>query len=105
MASPSVILLQETKMDSSSLLEATNKIYNNTGEATIISHGAFGSIATLWNEQIWSSKVISNTQNCILTVLKNKDNNNVILWSISTFQTLIKTKWKPGPPSQIYETP
>jgi exonuclease III len=105
MASPSVILLQETKMDSSSLLEATNKIFNNTGGATVSSQGASGGIATLWNEQIWSSEVISETQNWILTVLKNKDNNNVILWSISTCQTLIKTKWKPGPLSQISETP
>jgi exonuclease III len=78
MASPSIILLQETKMDSSSLLEETNKIVNNTGEVAVISQGASGGIVTLWNEQIWSSEVIFETQNWILIILKYKDNNSVI---------------------------
>jgi len=78
MASPLVILLQETKMDSSSLLEATNKIFNNIGRAVVSSQGSSGNITTLWKEHIWSSEVISKTENWILTVLKNKNNNNVI---------------------------
>jgi exonuclease III len=78
MASPSVILLQETKMDSSSLLEATKKVYNTTGGAVVSSHGASGGITTLWNEQIWTSEVILETQSWLLTVLKNKDNNSII---------------------------
>jgi len=55
MASPSVILLQETKMESSSLLEATKKIYNTIGGAIVSSHVTFGDIPTLWNKQIWNS--------------------------------------------------
>jgi exonuclease III len=78
MASPSVILLQETKMDSSSLLEATKKNFNTTGGAVVSSQGASGGIATLWNEQTWNSEVIFETQNWLLTVLKNKDNNSII---------------------------
>jgi exonuclease III len=78
MVNPSIILLQETKMESKSILEATSKLYKNTGGATVSSQGASGGIATLWNEQIWNSEVISDTQNWILTVLKNKDNNSVI---------------------------
>jgi exonuclease III len=52
MASPSIILLQETKMDSMSILEATSKLFKNTGGATVNSQGASGGIATLWNKNM-----------------------------------------------------
>jgi exonuclease III len=78
MANPSVILLQETKMDASSLLEATKKKFKATGGAVVSSQGASGGIATLWDEKIWTSEVTLETQSWLLTVLKNKDNNNNI---------------------------
>jgi hypothetical protein len=65
-------------MEAKSILEATSRLYKNTGGTTVSSQGASGGIATLWNEKIWSSEVISDTQNWILTVLKNKDNNSFI---------------------------
>jgi exonuclease III len=78
MANPSVILLQETKMEASSFLETTKKIFKATGGATVSSQGASGDIATLWDEQIWTLEVTLETQRWLLTVLKNKDNNNNI---------------------------
>jgi exonuclease III len=72
MVNPSIILLKETK------IEATRKIYKTTGGIVAISQGASGGIATIWNEQIWASEVTFETQNWILTTLKNKDDNNII---------------------------
>jgi len=78
MANPTVILLQETKMDASYLLEATKKIFKATGGAIVSSQGALGGIATLWDEKRWTPEVTLETQSWLLVVLKNNDNNNNI---------------------------
>jgi hypothetical protein len=78
MVNPSIILLQKTKMEAKSIIEATSKIYKTTGGIAVNSQGASGGIATIWNEQIWTIEVASETQNWILTTLKNKDDNYII---------------------------
>jgi exonuclease III len=78
MANPSVILLQETKMEASTILETTKKVFKATVGAVVSSQGASGGIATLWDEQIWTLEVTLETQSWLLTVLKNKDNSNNI---------------------------
>jgi exonuclease III len=58
MAKPSVILLQETKMEASTILETTKKVFKaRVGTAVISSPGASGGIVTLWEDQIWTLKV------------------------------------------------
>ena len=47
MVKPSVILLQETKMEASTILETTKKVFKTTGGVAISSQGASGGIATL----------------------------------------------------------
>ena len=52
MVNPSIILLQETKMEAKSILEETSKIYKSTDGVAVSSQGASGGIATIWNEKI-----------------------------------------------------
>jgi exonuclease III len=78
MANPSVILLQETKMEASIILETTKKVFKTTVGSTVSSQGASGGIETLWDDQIWTLEVTLETQSWLLTVLKNKDNSNII---------------------------
>jgi hypothetical protein len=46
----------------------------------------------IWNEQIWTSEVTSETQNWILTTLKNKDDNNIIMVINSYMPNFYKDK-------------
>jgi exonuclease III len=78
LAKPSVILLQETKMEESIVLETTKKVFKFCGGTTVSSQGASSGIATLWDEHIWNLEVTLNTQHWLLTVLKNKDSSNSI---------------------------
>jgi exonuclease III len=91
MTKPSVILLQETKMEASTILETTKKVFKATvGTAVISSRGASGGIVTLWDDQIWTLEVTLETQSCLLTVSKNKDNSN----SISIVNVYMPTSFK-----------
>jgi hypothetical protein len=65
-------------MEESVVLETTKKVFKNCGGVVVSSQGAFGGISTLWDEQIWNLEVTLNTQHWLLTVLKNRDSNNII---------------------------
>jgi exonuclease III len=78
LANPSIILLQETKMEESIVLETTKKIFKSCVGITVSSQGASGGIATLWDDQIWNLEVTLSTQHWLLTVLKNRDSRNNI---------------------------
>jgi exonuclease III len=75
---PSVILLQETKMEDSFVLETTKKDFKNCGGVVVSSQGTSVGIATLWEKQIWNLEVTLNTQHCLLIVLKNRNSSNII---------------------------
>jgi exonuclease III len=51
MVNPSIILLQETKMEAKSIMEATSKIYKTIGGIAVSSQGASRGIATIWNKK------------------------------------------------------
>jgi exonuclease III len=52
LSNPFVILLQETKMEDSTVLETTKKIYESRGGSEISSQGGSSGIVTLWDDQI-----------------------------------------------------
>ena len=66
-------------MEEKSILEATSKLYKSTNGVAVSSQGASYGIATIWNEKIWNSEVTSETHNWILTTLKHKEDNNIIM--------------------------
>jgi exonuclease III len=78
MANPSVILLEETKMEASTVLETTKKVFKFNGGIVVSSQGASDDMETLWDEHIWILEVTLETRSWLLTVLKNKDSNNTI---------------------------
>jgi exonuclease III len=78
MANPSVILLQETKMEASTILETKKKVFKTTTGTTVSSQGASSGITSLWDDQIWTLEVTLETQSWLLIVLKNKDFSSII---------------------------
>jgi hypothetical protein len=70
-------------MEESVVLETTKKVFKNCGGAVVSSHGTSGGISTLWDEQIWKLEVTQTTQHWLLTVLKNKESNNLVHSSMS----------------------
>jgi exonuclease III len=78
LANPYVILLQETKMEESIVLETTKNIFKSCIGIAVSSQGASGGITTLWDDQIWNLEVTLITQHWLLKVLKNRDSRNNI---------------------------
>ena len=61
-ASPNVLLLQETKIDEDNLLSISNTKWNlNVGKA-VSARGTVGGIATLWKENYFSLEHSHSTQ-------------------------------------------
>jgi exonuclease III len=70
---PSVILLQETKMEEIVALESAKKALKNNNGLALSSTGASGDILTLWDEKLWQLEVSFRAKHWILTILRNKD--------------------------------
>jgi hypothetical protein len=77
-------------MEASTILETTKKVFKATAVATVSSQGASDGIKNLWDDQIWTLEVTLKTQNWLLIVLKNKDNNN----NISVVNVYIPNSYK-----------
>ena len=47
---PDILLIQETKMEETTFLQVSKKIWKKKGSATLSSRGASGGIGTLWDD-------------------------------------------------------
>ena len=69
MASPDVLLLQETKIDEDSILSISSKKWKMNVGKGMSARGTAGEIATLWKEKSFSLEHSHTTQHWILSEL------------------------------------
>ena len=85
MASPDVLLLQETKIDEDNLLSISNKKWKlNVGKA-VSARGTAGGIATLWKENSFSLEHSHTTQYWILLEIRHTQSK----FSIALFNVYV----------------
>ena len=69
MASPDVLMLQETKIDKDSLLSISCKRWKTNVGKVVSARGTAGGIATLWSEDVFSLENSFTSQHWIFTKL------------------------------------
>ena len=69
MASPDVLLLQETKIDEDNLLSISNKKWKMNVGKVVSARGTAGGIETLWKENSFSLEHSHTMQHWILSEL------------------------------------
>ena len=71
MASPDVLLLQETKIEEGNLLSLSKKIWKKHAGKAVSARGSSSGLATLWMEDLFSLENSFETQHWIFTKLRH----------------------------------